>query len=73
MSHAPGEISFRCFNQQVIVVVHETVGMTKPVKTSHRVPKELKEKTFISPRRENLPPSVAAAGDMIDGSGILNA
>jgi hypothetical protein len=31
LAHAPGEIAVRCLDQEVIVVVHQAIGMTEPI------------------------------------------
>ena len=37
MPHALGQITFRSFDQQMIVVVHQTIGMNGPVEVMHEL------------------------------------
>jgi hypothetical protein len=37
LPHTPGEITFWGFDQQMIVVVHQTIGMNGPVEVSNNL------------------------------------
>jgi hypothetical protein len=45
LSHSPGKIGIRGFYHKMIVIVHETVGVAKPVEPLHNGT-EYKEKVF---------------------------
>ena len=41
--HASTEIPLKCLNQQVIVIVHETVGVAEPVEPFNHLRKNAQE------------------------------
>src|SRR5688500_1273515 len=47
LPHSFRQISIGCFNHQVIVVVHQAIGMANPVKTLDHSCKRIQEKFSI--------------------------
>lgn len=68
LPHPVGEIGFRCFEDQVIVVVHQTIGMAEPVKTVSNLPQALQEGLTISIILEDIVPGIPPGRHMIDRS-----
>jgi len=71
--HASGEIGSRSFDEQVVMVVHQTIRMTDPSESIDHAPKRLQEAVAILIVEEDLLPSVPPAGDVIDCALKLNA
>lgn len=66
LAHALGEIRLGGFDDQVIVVVHQTVGVTEPVKAPDDVPQALQEGVAIGIVLEDVVPRIASGRHMID-------
>lgn len=66
LAHALGEIRLGGFDDQVIVVVHQTVGVTEPVKALDDVPQALQEGVAIGIVLEDVVPRIASGRHMID-------
>jgi phosphopantetheine adenylyltransferase len=73
LSHAEGEIGIRCLDQQMVVVVHETVGMAEQVVLPDSRTKDGKELLPISIIHIDLSPRITAGGDMIDSTRVFNS
>jgi hypothetical protein len=73
VTHPRGEIAFRSFEQKMIVVTHEAVGVTDKVEPSHDLPEDRQNKLPIAIVREDVRPCVAPRGDMIDCAGKFYA
>ena len=73
MPHAEGKVSIGRFDQQVVMVVHEAIGVAKPVVAFINVGEDsekglpvmvvLKDSLFV----------VSPAGDVIHGAGVFDA
>ncbi len=48
LAHPGGQIAFRSFDQQVVVVVHQAVGMAEPVEAPDNLTRELKEQLTVA-------------------------
>jgi hypothetical protein len=73
LAHADGEIGVRCFDHQMVVIIHEAEGMAKPIVPSDNGSEDGKENLSILIIAENLVPRVPARSDMIDGSRIFDS
>jgi len=73
LSHTEGEIGIRCLNYKVVMVVHETVGMTEPVVLPDSGGEDCKELLPISIIHEDFPPCISTGGDMIDSTRVFNS
>ena len=63
LAHAQGEIGLRCFNQQMIVIAHQTIGMTNPPKRLDHLDQRA-QKTRGQCRPCDL--YIATGGDMLE-------
>ncbi len=72
LAHPGRQVCFRCFNQQMIVVVHETISVTQPVKTLHHLPQNPEELIPITVITEDIPPGIAPRGNMINSAWIFD-
>ena len=73
VAHAKGEVAIRCFNQQVVVIAHETPGMYRPVIAFNRVGQH-----FLTQRPVRVVPvdgllPVTAGGDVVQGTAKFEA
>ena len=73
LPHAEGKVSVRRFNQQMIVVVHETVGVADPIVAFIDVLKGVQEVNTILVVFEDGLFLIAAGGDVINSAGIFYA
>jgi hypothetical protein len=72
MLHATGKVAFRGLNDQVVMIVHQTVGMAYPVIPCDGFPQEIKKihPVYIVP--EYLPLGIPAGGNMVKGAGVFD-
>ena len=54
LSHSPRKVSLRGFNDQMVVVIHETIGMAEPMKSLDNTTKKPQEIEAIFVVPENL-------------------
>jgi len=47
LPHPPGEIGFRGFDEQVVVVVHQAIGVAAPAIAFHHLGQDLQEREAI--------------------------
>jgi len=73
LPHAEGEVAVRCFDQKMVVVGHEAVGVAQPVITLVDVLKGVEEILAVLVVFEDGLLFVAARGDMIHGAGVFYA
>ena len=73
LAHAEGEVSVRGLQEQMVMVVHEAVGMAQPVIAFLDVLKRPEEHFAVLIVLEDGLLLVAARGDVIDGAGIFDA
>src|SRR3972149_40239 len=66
MAHSLREVSLRCFDYQVIVVVHQTVGVAQPVKTVDHLAHDLQERFAIAIVIEDIFSGVTSGGHMVN-------
>lgn len=73
LSHTQGEVTVRCLDQEVIVVVHHAVGMTNPIVTFINMLECVQEVYAVLVVFENGLLFIAAGGDVIDGTSVFYA
>ena len=73
VTHPRGEIAFRSYEQKVIVVIHEAVGVTEPVEPPHCLPEDRQNQFSVAIVLEDVRPCVAPRGDMLDCAGEFYA
>jgi len=73
LSHPLGEVRFPGFNDEMVMIVHKTVGITEPLKPVRDAAEKFDEiaAVFVVPK-DHLT-GVAAGGDMMQGAGAFNA
>jgi hypothetical protein len=73
LPHAQGQVTVRCLDQKVIVVVHHAVGVANPIVSLINVLERVQEVDAVLVVFENGLLFIAAGGDVIDGTGVLYA
>jgi hypothetical protein len=73
LPHTQREIAVRRLDQEVIVVVHQAVGMAEPVIPFVDVLERVQEVDAVLVVFENGLLFIAAGGDVIDGTGVFYA
>lgn len=71
LSHAEGEVSIGRFDQEMVMVSHQTVGMAKPVITLVNLLKGIEEILAVQVIFEDSFLFVAARGNMIHGTRVF--
>lgn len=72
LSHAARQRRIECLDQKMVMVRHLAVGVAPPVEAFDDLRKNVKEKLAIRVNEEDLLARVAAAGYVVDSSGVLN-
>jgi hypothetical protein len=73
LSHADGEVAVRGFDDEVVMVAHETVGMADPVIALVHLLKDVEKGVSVPIVLEYGLPFVPAGGDVIDRAWIFYA
>jgi hypothetical protein len=68
LAHASRQVCPGCLEKQVVMITHQTVGMTYPFETVDDLAKKLKERDAVRPGEENVLFRVAPTRNVIDGS-----
>ncbi len=72
LAHAAREITLWCFDQQVVMIIHQAVGMTTPIHVFYRARQyRQKQGPVIVVQKDGLA-GIAASSDMIKCAGIFN-
>ena len=71
LPHAQGEIAVRRLDQEVIVVVHQAVGMAEPIIPLLDMLEHVQEVDAVLVVFENGLLFIAARGDVIDSAGVF--
>ena len=71
LAHAQGKIRLGSFNKELIVMIHETVGMALPAKSINQMSKSRKKGLTILIAPHNLLPGIATTRHIIDSMGKL--
>src|SRR5438093_9123169 len=66
LAHSLREVSLWCFDYQVIVVVHQTVGVAQPVKSVNHLAQDLQEHFAIPIVIEDVSSGVTPGGYMVN-------
>jgi hypothetical protein len=69
LAHAEREIGLRRFNEQMIVVIHQTVGVAKPPVPIDDVGQQRQPLRPITVIVHDVLPGIAPTRDVVDGSG----
>ena len=73
VAHAGRKVPFRCFDEEVIVITHQAVGVTEPVEALYRLAEDGEKEMAVVVIFEDISPGVAARGNVIDGTGKFYA
>jgi hypothetical protein len=73
LAHAEGESGLRSFEEEMIVIVHQAVGMAAPPIAIDHIREEREKLRAVSIIADDVLAGIAPTGDMIDGSGKLDA
>jgi len=68
--HRPAEVGLAQFDQQMIMVGHQNIGVESDVKPLDKFAEQLQEMNAVPMVRENGTPFVAPRGQMIPAGGI---
>jgi hypothetical protein len=69
LPHSLGQIPFNGFHYDVIVIIHQTIGMTNPTKSfTHRF-KNIKPTATVIVIKINILATIASGGDMVQSTG----
>jgi hypothetical protein len=68
LPHPSGKISPGGFHDQMIMILHETVGMAKPFVSAYDRGKDIQKAIPIRSIQKNRLPGVSPTGNMINGS-----
>ena len=73
MLHPPTESSFHRFDDNVVVVSHEAVGVTQPIEEIAASGEVIKEHFSVVVIKKNRFPVITTRGDVVDSTRILYA
>jgi hypothetical protein len=73
LPHAFGEVAIGGFQDEVIMVVHETKGMAEPVVMQDDIGQEIQKALAIGIIQINGRTGIATRGDVMEGAGKFNA
>src|SRR6185295_6256250 len=73
LAHPERQIRLRCFKEEMIVVVHQAVGMAEPAVAIHDVGKHGEKLRSVAVVHHDVLSGVPPTGDVVGGSGVLYA
>ena len=73
LPHAQRQIGLRRFNEEMVVIVHQAVGMAAPAVAIDHMGEEGEPLRPITVVRHDVLPGIPPTGDMVDGPRIFNA
>ena len=73
LPHARGQVTLRGFQQQVIMIAHETVAMTPPVIPITQLAQQLQERAEVLSIGVDTLPRIAPGGDVVQRARIFDA
>jgi hypothetical protein len=73
LSHAPGEVPVRSLHHQMVMVVHEAIGVKLPVIVLNDCGKDSQKRSAILTGAKNLRSAISTAGDVIQAAGVFKA
>lgn len=71
LAHPEGKIGLGGLDKEVVVVIHEAIGMAKPAVAGDHVREGVQKRFAIRLVPEDPLPGVTSGGEMIDRPGIL--
>lgn len=72
-AHPLAEVPFRGFEQQMVMISHQTLGITPPLLLSNFLAEQRQESATVRVMKIDILPPIATRGDMIEGPVILQA
>jgi len=72
MTHAPRQIRPGSFDEEMVVVGHQAVGMTMPLVTLDRFSKEIQKKVSVGICNKNIVSPISPGSKMINSPLIFN-
>ena len=72
LTHAEGEVRLRRFNEKMIVIIHQAIGVAEPAKAVDDMGEEEDKLRPIAVVHHDILAGIPPTGDMIDSSGELN-
>ncbi len=72
-AHPLAEVPFRGFDQQMVMIAHQTLGITPPLLLSNFFAKQRQESATVSVIERDILPPIATRGDMIESSVVFKA
>jgi hypothetical protein len=73
LPHPPAEIALRGLDEQMIVIIHQAVGMAKPVEPGNNGNEDVKKEQPILVVTKDRAAGIPSGGNMVNGTGILYA
>jgi hypothetical protein len=73
LPHSPAEIALRGLNEQMIVIIHQAIGMAQPVVPGYYGSEDVKKEQPILVVTEDGTAGISPGGDMVDCTGIFYA
>jgi hypothetical protein len=68
MAHALGQIARQGLDHQMIVVRHQTVGVTHPLYPTTDLSQDIQKGLSVAIVQGNIRPTMATGGDMVQGT-----
>jgi hypothetical protein len=72
LPHPPTEIRIRCFQQKMVVVTHEAIGVAEPSVAIGGLAKYLQKRQTIAILQKHTLAAVSTRGYVIDGTWIFH-
>lgn len=73
VAHAGGEVSLRRFDEKMVVVAHQAVGVAEPVEALDGLAKDGEEYLAVTVVSEDICTCVATGGNVVDSAGEFYA
>ena len=73
LAHPLRKIRLGRLDQQMVVIVHQTIGMAQPAEAINDMREERQQRGSVLVIGHDVLPGIAATRDMIDGTGIFDA
>jgi len=73
LSHADGEVSIRCFDEEMVMVVHQAIGVAEPIIADSNAMEGIEECLTVMIIAKYGFSFISPTGDMIYSSGKLYA
>src|SRR5439155_3574664 len=73
LMHPLGKIRLGCLDQYMVVVAHQAIGITAPIKAADHLSQHTKKHRPVGIIQIDVPPSAASRGHIINCAGEFNA